>query len=108
MTPSPRLKILCEYVKWTAFSAVKFPGFPLAGGGATVYPLLAEVAWSEMLEASKGTISCEDFNAWHKWQTEALCDRAKPHHGPALGARPGEAAPSRDGPPRHVGVRAVP
>ena len=79
MTPSPRLKILYEYAKWTAFSAVKFPAFPLAGGGAKVFPLLAEVAWSDVLDASKGPISCKDFNAWHKRQTEALCDQAKPH-----------------------------
>ena len=79
MTPSPRLKILYEYAKWTAFAAVKFPGFQLAGDGAPVSLLLDEVAWSEVLDESKGPISCEDFNAWHKCQTEALCDRAKPH-----------------------------
>ena len=54
-------------------------GFQLAGGGAPVGLLLDEVAWSEVLDESKGPISCEDFNAWHKCQTEALCDREKPH-----------------------------
>ena len=32
-----------------------------------------------MLDASKGPISGKEFNAWHKCQTEALCDRAKLH-----------------------------
>ena len=75
----PRCRIIVEYAKWTSFSAVKFPAFPLSGGGATVYPLLADVAWSDVLDESKGPISCEEFNAWHRCQIEALCDRAKPH-----------------------------
>ena len=77
---NPRCRILVEYAKWTALSAVR-SGCPIKAK-KPVYRLLDGVAFSEVLDRSLGPISCKDFNEWHTSQTEDLCDRAKPDLSP--------------------------
>ena len=71
-----RCRILVEYGKWTALSAVKSGG-PIKAQ-KPVYQLLDGVAFSKVLNRSLGPITCEEFNHWHRDQTVALCARAKP------------------------------
>ena len=70
----PRHQILVEYAKWTALSAVG-AGSPIKAQ-KPVYRLLDGVAFSEVLNPSRGSISCQQFDAWHCCETNALCDRA--------------------------------
>ena len=72
----PRRRILVEYAKWTARSAVA-SGSPIKGRAA-VYRLLEDVTFQEVLNRSLGPISCRGFNEWHRCQTEELCARARP------------------------------
>lgn len=71
-----RCQILVEYAKWTALSAVKQG--PIRAK-EPVYRLLDEVAFSKMLNPSLGPISCNEFNEWHRCQTNDLCAQAKPY-----------------------------
>ena len=71
----PRCQILVEYAKWTAFSAVRRG--PIRAQ-ESVYQLLGGVAFSRVLNPSLGSISCKDFNRWHRDQTEDLCTTARP------------------------------
>ena len=71
----PRRRILVEYAKWTARSAVA-SGSPIKGR-ETVYRLLDGVTFQEVLNQSLGPISCRGFNEWHRCQTEELCARAR-------------------------------
>lgn len=70
-----RRRILVEYAKWTARSAVA-SGSPIKGR-ETVYRLLNGVTFQEVLNQSLGPISCRGFNEWHRCQTEELCARAR-------------------------------
>ena len=76
MSVEPRCRILVEYAKWTALSAVR-AGAPIRDR-ETVYRLLDGVAFSKVLDSSLGPIRCRGFNEWHTGQTEDLCERAKP------------------------------
>ena len=51
MTPRPRLKIICEYAKWTTRAAGN--GSPLKAGDV-MYPLLADVTFSESPQTRVG------------------------------------------------------
>ena len=70
---NPRCQILVEYAKWTALSAVK-AGCPIKSR-KTVYQLLNDVAFAEVL-SGEAKISKDDFDAWHRRETETLCCRA--------------------------------
>ena len=74
MNLDPRCRILVEYAKWTALSAVKQG--PIRAQ-EPVYQLLGGVAFSKVLNRSLGPITCEKFDEWHQCETEALCDRAR-------------------------------
>ena len=71
-----RCQILIEYAKWTALSAVRSGG-PIKAT-EPIYQLLDGVAFPEVLDPSLELISCEDFDRWHRAQTEDLCARATP------------------------------
>ena len=85
MTPSPHLKIICDYAKWTALSAARVPKAPIKDR-KTVYQLLAGadqadgrhvdgVAFAKIL-SGKTKIDADEFNVWHECETDALCRRA--------------------------------
>ena len=86
-----RHKIISEYAKWTARAAVN-AGSPIKGG-RTVRALLKEVAFSDVLDSLE-PISRDEFNEWHKRETEKLRCLARPHlppnwreaHGPEFPA----------------------
>ena len=86
-----RHKIITEYAKWTARAAVN-AGSPIKRG-RTVRALLKEVAFSDVLDSSE-PISRDEFNEWHKRETEKLRCLARPHlppnwreaHGPEFPA----------------------
>ena len=65
-----RCQILVEYGKWTGLSAVR-AGSPIKAR-EPVYRLLDGVAFEEVLDAERGAVSAEDFDAWHERQVVAL------------------------------------
>ena len=71
-----RCQILVEYAKWTALSAVR-AGSPIKAR-EPVYRLLDGVAFEEVLNAERGAVTAENFDAWHEREVVALCTRAKP------------------------------
>ena len=85
MTPSPHLKIICDYAKWTALSAARVPKAPIKDR-KTVYQLLEGadqadgrhvdgVAFAKVL-SGETKIDADEFNVWHECETDALCRRA--------------------------------
>ena len=69
-----RCQILVEYAKWTALSAVR-SGAPIKAR-EPVYRLLDGVAFEEVLDAERGPVSAENFDAWHERQVVALRTQA--------------------------------
>lgn len=67
-----RRKIILDYAKWTALSALR-SGAPIKSR-VDVYPLLDAVTFNTVLDAG-GPIESAEFDEWHKVQTEALCAR---------------------------------
>ena len=67
-----RHQIILDYAKWTALSALR-SGAPIKSR-ARVYPLLDDVSFAYILNASK-SISASEFDAWHEKETTALCER---------------------------------
>lgn len=59
-----REQILKSYAEWTALSALR-SGAPIKSRD-DVYPLIAKIKFSEVLDRSKGKITSEEFEAWHK------------------------------------------
>ena len=64
-----------EYAKWTALSAVR-AGSPIKAR-EPVYRLLDGVAFEEVLNAERGAVTAENFDAWHEREVVALCTRAQ-------------------------------
>lgn len=63
-----REQILKSYAEWTALSALR-SGAPIKSK-EDVYPLIAKIGFSEVLDRSKGKITREQFEAWHKTALE--------------------------------------
>lgn len=61
---SAREQILKSYAEWTALSALR-SGAPIKSRD-DVYPLMAIIKFSEVLDLSKGKITSEEFEKWHK------------------------------------------
>ena len=70
---APRCQVLVEYAKWTARAAVNSGG-PIKDTN-TIYRLLDGVAFADVL-SGETEISAEEFNRWHRRETEGLCCRA--------------------------------
>jgi len=68
----PRSKILLDFAKWTALSALR-SGAPIKSR-MDVYRLLDAVAFAHILQPGP-PISGVDFDEWHKRQTRELCGR---------------------------------
>ena len=71
-----RCQILIEFAKWTALSAVGSGG-PIKAT-KPIHQLLDGVAFLEVLDPSLELITCEEFDRWHRAETEDLCARATP------------------------------
>lgn len=65
---SGREQILKSYAKWTVLSALR-RGAPI-GSKTDVYPLIEKINFAEVLDRSKGRITHEQFEAWHKTALE--------------------------------------
>lgn len=63
MTPE-RKKILAAYSRWTALSALR-SGAPIKSR-EDIYPLIAKIDFGDVLDTSKGKITKEIFEIWHK------------------------------------------
>jgi len=73
----PRIKILRDFAKWTALSALR-SGAPIKSR-KDVYGLLEAVAFEDVLQPGSPILEA-DFDKWHEQQTLKLCDRN--HHVP--------------------------
>jgi len=60
---STREQILKTYAEWTVLSALKRA--PIRSK-QEVYPLIEKINFSEVLDRSKGNITLEQFESWHK------------------------------------------
>jgi len=69
---NPREKIVTDFSEWTAFSATR-SGCPLKSR-EDVYPLIRLPAYEIILNG--GSISKEEFNAWHETSTMKICKAA--------------------------------
>jgi len=63
-----RKQILKTYSEWTVLSALR-RGAPISDK-KTIYPLIEEINFDEILDRSKGRITHEQFEAWHKTALE--------------------------------------
>ncbi|WP_334107541.1 hypothetical protein [Methylobacillus sp.] len=69
MTPERRA-ILATYSGWTALSALR-SGAPLKSR-EDIYPLIAQIDFSPILDTTKGPITKESFEQWHKGALDKL------------------------------------
>jgi len=69
---SNRRKIILDYAKWTALSALR-SGAPIKSR-TDVYNLLDDVAFGDILRPSS-PIEAAEFDAWHEAETVSLCAR---------------------------------
>ena len=62
--PDPRTKILRDYSRWTALSALR-SGSPIRAR-RDLYPLLDRISFDFVLDVSLGPITQKQFNSWHR------------------------------------------
>ncbi|MEJ7811323.1 MAG: hypothetical protein WKG32_13005 [Gemmatimonadaceae bacterium] len=70
--PGCRPKIIRDYARWTALSALR-SGAPIKSR-ADIYPLLDDAAFGVVLDG-KEPIGREEFDRWHEAATLALVER---------------------------------
>jgi hypothetical protein len=75
--PMPaRKQILKSYAEWTVLSALR-SGAPIKSK-KNVYPLINKINFTEVLDRSKGPITHDQFESWHKDALEtAICANSK-------------------------------
>lgn len=64
-----REQILKSYAEWTALSALR-SGAPIKSKD-DVYPLIAKINFSVVLDRSKGKVTSQEFEVWHKTALES-------------------------------------
>ena len=65
-----RAKVLDDFARWTALSALR-AGAPIKAG-ADIYPLLRAVEFESLFDARSGPIARAEFDEWHRRAVEKV------------------------------------
>ena len=69
-----RSVIVSRFAEWTAFSAARMA--PVRSRQA-IYPLVRRPHYGEIMSKELGRITMQEFDKWHKENTEEVCESSK-------------------------------